>query len=195
MWSRNTQGCSGLMVDCLFSRFPILQWVTFYSIINQIQGTKSLNTIWYSMVSHCHRVCCMSQVNLPKVPELPHNRHRQDPLQNILSSLPWSLNRSKVGLIDYRRDLAKTTQQLWFFFLRFYLFIHERQRDRERQRHRQREKQTLCREPDVGLNPGSPGSCPRPKAALNHWATQGCPAILLLTTILYPNPFSPKQNS
>ena len=29
-----------------------------------------------------------------------------------------------------------------------------RDRERERQRHRQREKQTLCREPDVGFDPG-----------------------------------------
>ena len=32
------------------------------------------------------------------------------------------------------------------------------QRERERQRHRSREKQAPCREPDVGLDPGSPGS-------------------------------------
>ena len=47
---------------------------------------------------------------------------------------------------------------------RFYLFIHERHRERERQRHRQREKQVPCREPDVGLDPGAPGSLPEPKA-------------------------------
>ena len=29
--------------------------------------------------------------------------------------------------------------------------------ERERQRHRQREKEFPCREPDVGLNPRSPG--------------------------------------
>ena len=47
----------------------------------------------------------------------------------------------------------------------------ERERERERQRHRQREKQALCGEPDVRLDPGSPGSLSRPKAALNRWAT------------------------
>ena len=41
---------------------------------------------------------------------------------------------------------------------------------KERQRHRQREKQAPCREPDVGLYPGSPGSHPGLKAALNRWA-------------------------
>ena len=52
------------------------------------------------------------------------------------------------------------------FFKRFYLFIHERHR--ERQRYRQREKQAPCREPDVGLDPWSPGSRPGLKAALNR---------------------------
>ena len=55
---------------------------------------------------------------------------------------------------------------------RFYLFIHDRQRERERkrerQRHRQREKQAPCREPNAGLDPGSPGSGPGWKAALKH---------------------------
>ena len=36
--------------------------------------------------------------------------------------------------------------------------------ERERQRHRQREKQAPCREPDVGLDPWSPGSRPGQKA-------------------------------
>ena len=59
-----------------------------------------------------------------------------------------------------------------FIFLKI-LFIHERQRERERerereaQRHRQREKQTPCREPDMGLDLGSPESHRRLKAAPN----------------------------
>ena len=47
----------------------------------------------------------------------------------------------------------------------FYLFM--RHRERERQRHREREKQATCREPNVGLDPGSPGPHPGPKAVLN----------------------------
>ena len=42
------------------------------------------------------------------------------------------------------------------FFLRFYLFIHER--NREKQRHRQREKQAPCGKPDARLNPKTLGS-------------------------------------
>ena len=73
-----------------------------------------------------------------------------------------------------------------FFFKKIFLkisFIRERQRERERererewQRHRQRENQARCREPDVGLDPGSPGSRPGPKAALNCGAAQGSPVL------------------
>ena len=38
------------------------------------------------------------------------------------------------------------------------------EREREKQRHRQRGKQAPFREPDVGLDPRTPGSCPEPKA-------------------------------
>ena len=46
-----------------------------------------------------------------------------------------------------------------------------RDRERERQRHRQREKQDHCGEPDVGLDPESPGSHPGLQAVLNRCAT------------------------
>ena len=45
-----------------------------------------------------------------------------------------------------------------------------RDTEREGQRHRQKEKQTPCGESDVGLDPGSPGSGPGLKAALNRRA-------------------------
>ena len=49
-----------------------------------------------------------------------------------------------------------------------FIYLSMRDTERERQRHRQREKQASRRDPDVGLDPGSPGSCPGPKVALNH---------------------------
>ena len=49
-----------------------------------------------------------------------------------------------------------------YFIFKKILFIYslerERERERERQRHRQREKQVPSREPDVGLDLGTPGS-------------------------------------
>ena len=46
---------------------------------------------------------------------------------------------------------------------------------RDRQRHRQRDKQAPCREPDVGLNPGTPGSLPEPKADAQQLSHPGVP--------------------
>ena len=50
--------------------------------------------------------------------------------------------------------------------------------ERERQRHRQREKQAPCtREPNVGFNPGSPGSHPGPKAGTKPLCHPGIPLV------------------
>ena len=51
----------------------------------------------------------------------------------------------------------------------------ERERERERQRHRQREKQAPRREPDMGLDPRTPGSHPGPKAGAKPLSHPGCP--------------------
>ena len=48
-------------------------------------------------------------------------------------------------------------------------------RDTERRRPRQREKQAPCGEPDVGFDPGSPGSHPRLQAAPNRCTTGAAP--------------------
>ena len=46
---------------------------------------------------------------------------------------------------------------------------------RDTQREAEREKQAPCREPDVGLNPGSPGSRPGLKAGAKPLSHSGCP--------------------
>ena len=53
--------------------------------------------------------------------------------------------------------------------------MRERERARKRQRHRQREKQTPCRDPDVGLDPRTPGSRPGPKAGTELLSHPGIP--------------------
>ena len=56
---------------------------------------------------------------------------------------------------------------LYFFFSpKDFIHLFMRGREREKPRHKQREKQAPCREPDVGLDPGSPGSRPGLQAAL-----------------------------
>ena len=53
----------------------------------------------------------------------------------------------------------------------------ERETDRqtETERGREREKQAPCREPDVGLNPGTPGSLPGLKAGAQPLSHPGIP--------------------
>ena len=50
-----------------------------------------------------------------------------------------------------------------------------RDTERERQIHRQREKQAPCREPNMGLVPGTPGSCPELKADTQPLSHPGIP--------------------
>ena len=59
---------------------------------------------------------------------------------------------------------------LFLFFFKDFIYLFEREREREREKggDRQREKQAPRREPDVGLNPGAPGSRPELKADTQH---------------------------
>ena len=71
------------------------------------------------------------------------------------------------------------------YFIHLFMGGTERERERGRkQRQRERKKQAPCREPDVGLNPGSPGSRPGLNAALNRWATQAAPNFRFLMLFL-----------
>ena len=50
-------------------------------------------------------------------------------------------------------------------------------KERERQRHRQGEKQAPCGEPTAGLDPGTPGSRPEPKADSQPLSHLGAPEL------------------
>ena len=59
-------------------------------------------------------------------------------------------------------------------FFKDFIYLFMRVTERERQRHRQRE-QAPCREPDVGLDPGTPGSCLGRKAGAKPLSHPGVP--------------------
>ena len=65
------------------------------------------------------------------------------------------------------------------------MFIYERHG--ERQRHRQREEQAPCREPDVGFDPGTPGSRPGPKADTQPLSHPGIPDVRCFRVICFPS--------
>ena len=58
-----------------------------------------------------------------------------------------------------------------------YLFMRDTHRERKRQGQRE-EKQDPCREPDMGLDPGTPGSGPEPKADAPPLSHPGVPIVL-----------------
>ena len=62
-----------------------------------------------------------------------------------------------------------------FIFKKDFIYLFVRDTERERQRHRQREKQAPSREPHVGLNPRTPGSCPGLKAGAKPQSHPGIP--------------------
>ena len=53
----------------------------------------------------------------------------------------------------------------------------------------ERERQAPCQEPDVGLDPGTPGSLPGPKAGAKPPSHPGIPQIYLFLNLLSPRYF------
>ena len=72
-----------------------------------------------------------------------------------------------VGALERWRVKRKGGFLFFFFFLRFYLFMRDTEGEAE--------KQAPCGEPNVGLNPGTPGSHPGLKAGAQMLSHPGVP--------------------
>ena len=69
-----------------------------------------------------------------------------------------------------------------------------RERQREREAETQAEKQAPCKDPEVELDPRTPGSHIGPKAGTKPLATQGSPILVVLNSFLalwYDKRFQP----
>ena len=64
-----------------------------------------------------------------------------------------------------------------FFFKDPFLFIYDRHRERQAETQAEGEAGS-CREPDAGLDPGTPGSRPRPKAGAKPLSHPGISCLL-----------------
>uniref|UniRef100_A0A8I3PCL0 ubiquitinyl hydrolase 1 n=1 Tax=Canis lupus familiaris TaxID=9615 RepID=A0A8I3PCL0_CANLF len=104
------------------------------------------------------------------------NHYSDGPNPEVESCLPGVVN------------LPAIVNLLNFFLL---LFIYDSHRERERQRHRQGEAGSMHWEPDVGFDPGSPGSHPGPKAGHYNFVLNWLffDNISLLGNPPLPNPF------
>ena len=69
-------------------------------------------------------------------------------------------------------------RQSFFFFNFLFIYDSHTQREREREAETQAEGEagSMHREPDVGFNPGSPGSRPGPKAGAKPLRHPGIPS-------------------
>ena len=69
----------------------------------------------------------------------------------------------------------------FFFFNFFLLFIYDSERETEREAETQAEGEagSMHREPDVGFDPGSPGTRPGPKAGAKPLRHPGTPRVMV----------------
>ena len=93
------------------------------------------------------------------------------------------LNLQKPDLTMVRKLYAFGRNRTLDFF--FKVFISLFMRHRERPRHRQSEEQAPCREPNAGLDPGTPGSHPGLKAGAQPLSHPGVPLLGILNLDLF----------
>ena len=82
-----------------------------------------------------------------------------------------------IFIIPWKLSILFTN--LNFFLKDFFLFIHEGHREREAETQAEGEAGSMHREPDVGFDPGSPGSRPGPKAGAKPLRHPGIPGIFI----------------
>ena len=89
----------------------------------------------------------------------------------------WLPNVPSLGM-----SLGPGCSDVSFLFFKDFIYLFTRETQRERQRHRKREKQAPCREPDVRLVLGTPGSHPELKTDAQLLSHPGVPAQMFLTS-------------
>ena len=83
----------------------------------------------------------------------------------------------------------------FIFFLNLFMIVIQREREREAETQAEGEAGSMHREPDVGFDPGSPGSCPGPKAGAKPLRHPGIPkkSISDIGSFSYHLSFSPQK--
>ena len=88
--------------------------------------------------------------------------------------------RKRTGQILDGLGLRCLLGSLLFFFFFLNLFMIVTQREREAETQAEGEAGSIHQEPDVGFDPGSPGSRPGPKARAKPLRHPGIPVRLLI---------------
>ena len=125
-----------------------------------------------------------------KEPSIKFKILLQTPKDKIIYLSPYielqtwrvQLKAAPVASSAPRWTLPSWAGGFWVFvFILKVFFLYSWETQRERQRHRQRERQAPCREPDAGLDPGTPGSRPVPKADAQQLSHPGILKIIFET--------------
>ena len=101
----------------------------------------------------------------------------------MLVSMIGTLHKWKMPISYQCQTLQVENRFVLIIFLNLILFIYDRHTVREREREREAETQaegeagSMHREPDVGFDPGSPGSRPGPKAGAKPLRHPGIPKM------------------
>ena len=85
-----------------------------------------------------------------------------------------------VSKLNSNKKKIKKKKASFYFFFNFYLFMIVRERERGAETQAEGEAGSMHREPDVGFDPGSPGSALGQRQAPNRCATQGSQESLIL---------------
>ena len=74
---------------------------------------------------------------------------------------------------------VRVDMQYFFFFFLIFIYDSHREREREAETQAEGEAGSMNRKPDVGFDPGSPGSRPQPKAGTKPLRHPGIPKIIV----------------
>ena len=83
-------------------------------------------------------------------------------------------NTEKNKTVEWNNE----TKSLVLFFF-FFMIVTQRERERKAETQAEGEAGSMHREPDVGFDPGSPGSRPGPKAGAKPLRHPGIPNLVL----------------
>ena len=84
------------------------------------------------------------------------------------------INRDILFMLAQTSYPACTIQPVSYFFFLIYLFMSHTEREREEETQAEGEVGSMP-EPDMGLDPGTPGSCPGAKAGAKPLSHPGIP--------------------
>ena len=112
------------------------------------------------------------------------------------------MNKMKDGVMIVNKAKLKFSKCFVLFcFVFFFFLIYDSHTEREREREREVETQvegeagSMNREPNVGLDPGSPGSRPGPKAGAKPLRHPGIPIACVLRGVFFNMGISSHSNT